>query len=151
MSRRGRITRRLGAGLALAMLGGCAGLPMYQPTPNQPLATIRLSPSMASQSMPLSMCDGQHCYDLKNSHGELQVPVGHRLMLFKVLVASGYQRMYSCSPDLSFVPYAGVVYYADFALRAEHCVLGLYRDAPFSRVGVMLEPTVRGVPHKRAG
>src|SRR6185437_8728952 len=122
VSRRGRIARRLGTGLALAMLGGCAGLPMYQPAPSQPLATIRLSPNMASQSMPLSMCDGQHCYDLKNSHGELQVPVGHHLMLFNVLVADGYLRVYSCSADLSFGQYAGVVYYADFALRAEHCV-----------------------------
>ena len=147
----GRVTRRLLLGLAAAVLGGCAGLPMYEPTAGQPLATIKLSPTLASQSMPLSFCDRRRCYDLKSSHGELQVPTGERLMLFKVLVASGYQRMYSCSPDLTFVPYAGVVYYADFALRAEHCVLGLYRDAPFSRVGVLFEPTVRRVRHKHAG
>ncbi|HXD38815.1 MAG TPA: hypothetical protein VN624_19330 [Rhodanobacter sp.] len=152
-----RVSRAIrGPGLAavlamLAMLGGCAGLPTYQPTPNQPLATIKLSPSMAGQSQPLSICDGRECYELKNDHGELRVPVGKRLLLFKVLVATGYQRMYSCTPDLTFVPYAGVVYYADFSLRAEHCLLSLYRDAPFSRVGVMFEPTVRGVPHKHAG
>jgi hypothetical protein len=36
-------------------------------------------------------------------------------------------------------------------LRAEHCVLGLYREAPASRVGILFEPTVRAVPHKHAG
>ena len=145
------VTRRLLTAVAAAVLGGCAGLPMYQPAAGQPLATIKLSPNLSSQAMPLSFCDGRRCYDLKSSHGELQVPTGERLMLFKVLVASGYQRMYSCSPDLTFVPYPGVVYYADFALRAEHCVLGLYRDAPASRVGILFEPTVRAVPHKHAG
>ena len=133
------VTRRLLTAVAAAVLGGCAGLPMYQPAAGQPLATIKLSPNLASQAMPLSFCDGRRCYDLKSSHGELQVPTGERLMLFK------------CSPDLTFVPYPGVVYYADFALRAEHCVLGLYRDAPASRVGILFEPTVRAVPHKHAG
>jgi hypothetical protein len=147
----GRTIRRLLPAVVAAVLGGCAGLPMYQPAAGQSLATIKLSPNLASQVMPLSFCDRRRCYDLKSSHGELQVPTGERLMLFKVLVASGYQRMYSCSPDLTFVPYQGVVYYADFALRAEHCVLGLYREAPASRVGILFEPTVRAVPHKHAG
>jgi hypothetical protein len=95
------------------------------------------------------MCDGSTCYVIKPVHGELQVPVNHRLILYKVLVASGYQVMYSCTPGLSFVPYAGTTYYADFALRAEHCLLNLYREDPSSRVGIAFDPTVRGLPAVR--
>ena len=106
-------------------------------TPRVILATL-----LAALALP-ALARADAVSDLRATLGKLQPA--------QPLVASGYQRMYSCSPDLTFVPYAGVVYYADFALRAEHCVLGLYRDAPFSRVGVLFEPTVRRVRHKHAG
>lgn len=146
--RRLRATARpLGAAILAASLCACAGLPTYQPRPGQPLATIRLSANIATA--PLDMCDGSTCYVLKPAHGELQVPVNRRVVLYKVLVASGYQVMYSCTPALSFVPNAGVAYYADFALRAEHCVLSLFRQDPGSRVGIAFDPTVRAMTARR--
>ena len=141
------LSRLLSLCIATAALCACKGLPTYQPQPNQPLATIKLSPTIATDT--LGMCDSAVCYVLKPIHGELQVPVDHRLVLYKVLVASGYRVMYSCTPALSFVPYAGTTYYVDFALRAEHCFLNLYRENPGSRVGIAFDPTVRGIPAKR--
>ncbi len=147
MSRLRATTRPLGVAILTASLCACVGLPTYQPSPGEPLATIRLSANIATD--PLDMCNGGTCYVLKPAHGELQVPVDRRVVLYKVLVASGYQVMYSCTPALSFVPHVGVTYYADFALRAEHCVLSLFRLDPGSRVGVAFDPTVRAMVPRR--
>ncbi|MFZ0871803.1 MAG: hypothetical protein WAM90_13900 [Rhodanobacter sp.] len=134
---------------ALCMLvTGCVSLPTYQPPIDQAQADIKLSPNL--QKDRLQMCDSGACYVLNPDNGHVRVPENRRIVLYKALVASGYHVMYSCSPGLSFIPRAGINYYADFALRAEKCQFGVYRIDPTNRVGISFDPTVRPLDSGRA-
>jgi hypothetical protein len=75
----------------------------------------------------------------------LKVPVGQRVTLYRNFVVSGYQVTYSCFPGMSFVPAAGLKYYADFEIRDDRCGFFVFRIKPDSRIGIALDETARAI------
>ena len=127
--------------LLACVLAGCVGLPSYQPPANAAMVDVKLSPNMRNDTM--TMCVDATCYSAHPGNGHLKVPAGERVTLFRNFVAGGYQVTYSCHPGVSFHAQAGLAYYADFELRANHCGLLVFRLDPTSRVGIAWEPTER--------
>jgi hypothetical protein len=113
----------------IVSLGACAEFPDYNPTPGTPLASVRLSPEMAKET--LNMCEGlHHCYELPPSYGIIQVPTNERISLYRKYQTSTKVLTKFCSAGISFEPKYDQHYFAAFTVVANRCLLRIYRWSP---------------------
>jgi hypothetical protein len=124
-----RITQLSAIIVVIVSLGACAEFPDYSPTPGTPLASVRLSPEMANET--LNMCEGlHHCYELSPSYGIIQVPTNERISLYRKYQTSTNVHTKFCSAGISFEPKHDQHYFAAFTVVANRCLLRVYRWSP---------------------
>jgi len=119
----------------IASLGACAEFPDYKPTPSTSLASISLSPGMATET--LYMCESRHdCYELVPSNGAILVPMNQRISLYRKFQGRAYGREGFCLPGISFEPKDRQDYFAVFSVVGNQCMLRIYRlSAGYARPG----------------
>lgn len=121
-----------------ALLQACTLDPPYRPEAG--VSTVPVKLDLAGD---LTLCAQDRKFSLKpGEDGYAAVPAGQRITLLRDFVSGGYPVTYTCTAGISFVPETGQSYYASFELRNERCMLLVFREAPQTRVGISLEPTL---------
>ena len=120
-----------------AVLAACGAVP-YQPGPNEVLAPVKL----VGLGSPRMCMDGK-LYSLSADKSEtVKVPVGQRITLGSYMYFDGYNVSFSCMPQLSFMPQAGLSYVSNAGLRDQRCFVELVREDASRETGVAPEPSL---------
>jgi hypothetical protein len=97
----------------------------------------------------LSLFKDQKFYSVKVEKGTRYAsipasgPVELGRSLFYGKAYFGFSKTYSCYPMTAFEPQSGASYVMDVVLINDGCLAQLVREAPGTRTGVRLEPSVR--------
>jgi len=124
---------------ALSVLGGCAGMPPYQPGADDVMVPIKLFGDGRPQ-----MCKDGRNYSLAttDTSDTVKVPSGQRISLGAFMQYDGYNVIYTCRPALSFVPRPGQAYVANTGLNNNRCFIELVREDLSKDTGVAFEPSL---------
>jgi hypothetical protein len=134
--------------VALAGLGGCTILPTYQAPATEQSVPVKL----LGLGLPTMCKDGVE-YLLPISQGEprfVMVPIGQRIGFGVRMEFRGYNTVYNCKTELSFIPNLGEVYLFGSGLldtpnsgqTREHCFIELVKEDVSKETGVVPEPSV---------